>query len=466
MGDGRLDVARAGARLPAQPVAHDDPARAGDGRPAVRPRARRAALLPPGRRHRGRGDRGAVGRARPPLRPRARLRPRRGAAVAGRGRRAHPAHRPRPDRRRPARRARRHREGRPRRRGDGPARRPRRAARGRSARPRRPGSSSRRGRVRGVETTRGTIATDTVVLCAGIWGPKAARMLGGVRVPLVPVQHQYAYTAPLPELAGETREVVHPILRHQDHSMYFRQHADAYGIGNYRHEPRLTEPEDIRPVGGEMQPSMVPFTDEDFATAARETASLLPAVGRAALTRTFNGLMSFTPDGFPLLGETGVGPRAVARRGDLGHALGRGRQGARRAHDPRRRVRRPPRGRPRALRQPRPQPPVRPRPRRPGLPRGLRHHPPAPAVRAGPRPAAHAVLRARGGPRRAVLRERRLGAPAVVRGQRRAPRRRRRLPAGVGVGRARLVADRGRPSTSPAASASACSTSRRSRRSR
>ena len=86
--------------------------------------------------------------------------------------------------------------------------------------------------------------------------------------------------------------------------MYFRQHADAYGIGNYRHEPRLTEPEDIRPVGGEMQPSMVPFTDEDFATAARETYALLPAVGRAALTRTFNGLMSFTPDGFPLLGET------------------------------------------------------------------------------------------------------------------------------------------------------------------
>ena len=50
-----------------------------------------------------------------------------------------------------------------------------------------------------------------------------------MRVPLVPVQHQYAYTAPLPELAGETREVVHPILRHQDHSMYFRQHADATG---------------------------------------------------------------------------------------------------------------------------------------------------------------------------------------------------------------------------------------------
>jgi dimethylglycine oxidase len=161
------------------------------------------------------------------------------------------------------------------------------------------------GRVRGVETALGTIETDTVVLCAGIWGPKAGRMLGGLKVPLVPVQHQYAFTAPLPELEGETREVVHPILRHQDHSMYFRQHADAYGIGNYRHEPRLTEPWEIRPPGGELQPSIVDFTPEDFAPAARETEALMPAVGRAPLRRTLNGLMSFTPDGFPLLGESG-----------------------------------------------------------------------------------------------------------------------------------------------------------------
>jgi glycine cleavage system T protein len=160
------------------------------------------------------------------------------------------------------------------------------------------------GRVRGVETTRGTIATDTVVLCAGIWGPKAGRLLGGVKIPLVPVQHQYAFTAPLPELHGETREVVHPILRHQDHSLYFRQHADAYGIGNYRHEPRLTEPEDIRAPGGEMQPSIVPFTEEDFASAAAETGALLPPLRDVPLRRTLNGLMSFTPDGFPLLGET------------------------------------------------------------------------------------------------------------------------------------------------------------------
>jgi glycine cleavage system aminomethyltransferase T/glycine/D-amino acid oxidase-like deaminating enzyme len=156
------------------------------------------------------------------------------------------------------------------------------------------------GRVRAVHTALGTVRTDTVVLAAGIWGPEVGAT-AGVRVPLVPVEHQYALTGPLPELEGDAgEEVVHPILRHQDHAMYFRQQGDAYGIGNYRHEPRLAEPEAIR------SGSVLPFTQEDFRDAHAETQRLLPAVADAGIVRAFNGLMSFTPDGFPLLGESGT----------------------------------------------------------------------------------------------------------------------------------------------------------------
>ncbi len=161
------------------------------------------------------------------------------------------------------------------------------------------------GRVVGVETALGAIRTEHVVIAAGMWGPLLARLAPGLNVPLVPVQHQLAYTAPLPELAGETREVVHPILRHQDHSMYFRQVADAYAIGNYRHAPLLTDPSEIHEWedGGE-QPSIEPFTPDDFASAREEAGRLLPPLRDVELVRAFNGLMSFTPDGFPLLGET------------------------------------------------------------------------------------------------------------------------------------------------------------------
>jgi glycine cleavage system T protein len=151
------------------------------------------------------------------------------------------------------------------------------------------------GRAAGVRTVLGEIRAEHVVIACGIWGSRVARLAPGLHIPLVPVEHQLAYTAPLPELAGETREVVHPILRHQDHAMYFRQVADAYAIGNYRHAPRLAVP---------ARPAELPFTPDDFASARAEAGRLLPALRDIELTRAFNGLMSFTPDGFPLLGES------------------------------------------------------------------------------------------------------------------------------------------------------------------
>jgi glycine cleavage system T protein len=151
------------------------------------------------------------------------------------------------------------------------------------------------GRAVGIETTAGTLRAEHIVIACGIWGRQVARLAPGLNVPLVPVEHQLAYTAPLLELAGETREVVHPILRHQDHAMYFRQVADGYAIGNYRHAPRLAEPE---------RPAELAFTPEDFASARAEAGRMLPALRDVEITRAFNGLMSFTPDGFPLLGES------------------------------------------------------------------------------------------------------------------------------------------------------------------
>src|SRR5690606_29210435 len=68
------------------------------------------------------------------------------------------------------------------------------------------------GRAAGVVTERGTIRADEVLLCTNIWGP----VLGdraGVKLPLMAVEHQYTITEPLPELAGESRFIVHPILR-------------------------------------------------------------------------------------------------------------------------------------------------------------------------------------------------------------------------------------------------------------
>ena len=169
------------------------------------------------------------------------------------------------------------------------------------------------GEVEAVVTDRGRIDCEEVLVATNIWGPLFGEMVG-VDVPLVPCAHQYLVSEPLEELAGASEELEQPILRHQDYSLYFRQHGESYGIGSYDHEPLLVDSEDIRaPEEAEEMPSIREFTEEHFYEpthpdidksaydAARE---LVPAFDGVGFERAFNGMFSFTPDGMPILGET------------------------------------------------------------------------------------------------------------------------------------------------------------------
>ena len=160
------------------------------------------------------------------------------------------------------------------------------------------------GRITAVHTTHGEIETDLVVAAAGIWAPKVGGM-AGVPIPLSPMQHLYAVTAPLPELAGATEEIAQPLLRHQDKSVYFRQVGESYGIGSYRHEPLLMDADDIPDHESSSDPpAEMPFTPSHFETAMTAAGELLPGLKGVGLTRKFNGVFSFTTDGFPILGES------------------------------------------------------------------------------------------------------------------------------------------------------------------
>ncbi|MGZ8579252.1 MAG: GcvT family protein, partial [Actinomycetota bacterium] len=171
------------------------------------------------------------------------------------------------------------------------------------------GFDRRDGRVHGVETDRGRIGCERVLLCAGIWGPTVGAM-AGVPIPLVAVQHQLVWTDPIPELEGLGGDTwaQHPVVRHKDLSLYFRQRYDHYGVGNYRHEPIVTPQSAIRPPGQAMQPSLMPFTPEDFDLCEAETARMFPALaGRMRPpdpTRSLNGMFSFTPDAGSIVGES------------------------------------------------------------------------------------------------------------------------------------------------------------------
>lgn len=158
------------------------------------------------------------------------------------------------------------------------------------------------GQVTGVVTDQGEIPADIVVCCAGIWGPKIARMVG-LNLPLTPLAHQLAWTGPVPALAGQTEEAVRPILRHQDADLYYRDRFDAIGIGYYGHRPMPITADEIlsfdeADTAGGM-PSVLKFTEDDFEPAWTETQSLLPSTKDAKVEEGINGLFSFTTDNFP-----------------------------------------------------------------------------------------------------------------------------------------------------------------------
>ena len=160
------------------------------------------------------------------------------------------------------------------------------------------------GRITSVQTTSGDIETELLVAAAGIWATKLGG-LAGVSIPLSPMEHLYAVTTPLPELAGAKAEVSQPILRHQDYSMYVRQVGESYGIGSYNHEPLLVDASEILSHDeAPIAPAETEFTPEHFEKAMKATGELLPALKGAGLTRKFNGMFSFTADGFPILGES------------------------------------------------------------------------------------------------------------------------------------------------------------------
>ncbi|OBF34918.1 sarcosine dehydrogenase [Mycobacterium sp. ACS1612] len=165
------------------------------------------------------------------------------------------------------------------------------------------------GHVTGVATSDGTVDADIVVSCAGFWGREIGAM-AGMAVPLLPLAHQYVKTDQIPQLVGRNTEAAEaglPILRHQDQDLYFRELVDCLGIGSYAHRPMpvdLRDLTDSADVSASSMPSMLPFTDEDFAEPWEQCKRLLPCLEQAKVDSGFNGIFSFTPDGGPLIGES------------------------------------------------------------------------------------------------------------------------------------------------------------------
>jgi glycine cleavage system aminomethyltransferase T/glycine/D-amino acid oxidase-like deaminating enzyme len=163
------------------------------------------------------------------------------------------------------------------------------------------------GRVRGVRTDAGDIRTDVVAVCCGVWSPRIA-LMAGASIPLTPAVHQMIDVGPVPLFEKTMGEIEYPIVRDMDTNMYERQHGSEFEIGSYAHRPILLEPDGIPSIEQAAQsPTELPFTKDDFDPQMEDALTLFPEIvadERVGVKYAVNGLISLTPDGMPIVGET------------------------------------------------------------------------------------------------------------------------------------------------------------------
>ena len=163
------------------------------------------------------------------------------------------------------------------------------------------------GRVRRVRTTNGDVEAEMVVITCGVWSPRVARM-AGAHIPLTPAVHQMIDVGPVPRFAGAKSDIEFPIVRDMDTNMYERQAGGDLEIGSYAHRPILYDPEDIPPIDkAALSPTEFPFTQADFEVQMQHALELMPEIvgdEKVGVKYAINGILSLTPDGMPVLGES------------------------------------------------------------------------------------------------------------------------------------------------------------------
>ena len=170
------------------------------------------------------------------------------------------------------------------------------------------------GRIKGVQTSRGTIMADYVVVCTGIWGRLTAAM-AGEDLPIMPIDHPLTFFGPYNEFAGTGKEIGWPLMRDQGNSAYMRDTGDPKTAeggqiewGYYEeHIPRLVHPRDIlSKQESRLSPSQRDLDMEQILEPLERAMELTPILGELGFneSHSFNGLLQVSSDGAASMGES------------------------------------------------------------------------------------------------------------------------------------------------------------------
>ena len=132
----------------------------------------------------------------------------------------------------------------------------------------------------------GTVKSENVINCGGMWGHEVGRMLG-VNVPLQACEHFYIVTE---AIEGLTQM---PVLRVPDECAYFKEDAGKILLGAF--EP-VSKPWAMAGIPSDFEFDQLPEDFDHFEPILEAAVKRFPMLGEAGIHTFFNGPESFTPD--------------------------------------------------------------------------------------------------------------------------------------------------------------------------
>ncbi len=179
------------------------------------------------------------------------------------------------------------------------------------------------GRVTGVQTPRGDIECEKVVLAAGLWGRELAAK-AGVTVPLQAAEHYYLLTEPI---AGVTPESV-PVIEDGEAYGYYREEGGGLLVGMF--EP-VAKAWSLDGTPKDSAFAVLPPDWDRLGPFLEVAMKRFPALEDAGIRTLFCGPESFTDDLSPMLGESpevdnlylacGLNSVGILSGGGLGHMM-------------------------------------------------------------------------------------------------------------------------------------------------
>jgi glycine cleavage system aminomethyltransferase T/glycine/D-amino acid oxidase-like deaminating enzyme len=156
-----------------------------------------------------------------------------------------------------------------------------------------------------VTTDKGIINTEKVVAACGFYTAEIARMLN-VRVPIVPMSHQYIVTGAFRHLEKNAARI--PTLRDPDNLVYYREDGAGLVMGGYERNsaPAFLDNEMTDVVPKDFNGKLLPEDWERMEEIMINSSMRVPAMANAPIRKMINGPEAFTPDNEFCLGPTSV----------------------------------------------------------------------------------------------------------------------------------------------------------------